>query len=320
MGVNFICSNDTGEIRTFFVRSDNEEIRLGNETNEIINRLIESFLSNYQNEEKILRNGSNFVLISVDLLAYDIHKTNIKRGKSYIKSPEWILNKRATTNPKNKDNKCFQYSITATLNHQNIENHPERMSNIKPFIDQYNWKGIDFPAGIKYWKKFEQNNKTIALNILYVPHNTKTINLAYKSKYNRKRKNQVVLLIITNGEQSDEIDKWHYIALKTVRADNGFNRPIRSLSRLFREITSNNHGDLYCLGCLHSFRTDNALKKHERLCNNNDYCHAEMPTKDNNILKYNHGEKSSKVPWVVYVDFECLPIKKQSCQNNPNDS
>ena len=49
-----------------------------------------------------------------------------------------------------------------------IENHPERISNIKPFIDKYNWKGIDFPAGIKDWKRFEQNNKTIALNILYV--------------------------------------------------------------------------------------------------------------------------------------------------------
>ena len=58
---------------------------------------------------------------------------------------------------------------------------------------------------------------------------------------------------------NDKIDKWHYIALKSVHTDNGFNRPIRSLSRLFRRITSNNNGD-FCLGCLHSFRKDNALK------------------------------------------------------------
>ena len=227
----FFSSNDTGGIRTIFVWSNNEEIRSGNETDDIIKRLLNSFLTNYQNEEAILRNGSNFVFESVDLLSYHIHKTNLKRGKSYIKSPEWILNKRATINPKNKDNKCFQYSITVALNHQNIENHPERISNIKPFIDQYNWEGIDFPAGIKDWKKFERNNKTIALNILYIPPNTKTINLAYKSKYNRKRENQVVLLMITNGE------KWHYIALRSVRTDDGFNRPIRSVSRLFRGIT-----------------------------------------------------------------------------------
>ena len=51
------------------------------------------------------------------------------------------------------------------------------------------------------WKKFEQNDKTITLNILYVPHNKKEIRVAYKSKYNRKCKNQVVLLIITDGEK-----------------------------------------------------------------------------------------------------------------------
>ena len=149
----------------------------------------------------MLRDGSNFVFESVDLLSYHVHKTSLRRGRSCIKSPEWVLNKRATINPKNKDNKCFQYSITVALNHQNIENHPERISNIGIFTDQYNWEGIEFPAGIKDWKRFERNNKTIALNILFVPHNEKTISLAYKSKYNRKLENQVVLLIIINDEQ-----------------------------------------------------------------------------------------------------------------------
>ena len=80
-------------------------------------------------------------------------------------------------------------------------------------------------------------NKIIAL--------AKTINLACKSKCNRKRKNQVVLLMITDGKQSDEIDKWHYIALKCVPTDNGFNRPIRSLSRLLRGKTSNNNKEIF---------------------------------------------------------------------------
>ena len=304
MHVNFVSSNDNGENRTIFVWSDNEEIRLGNETDDIIKRLINSFLNNYQKEEIILRNGSNFVFESVDLLSYHIHKTSLKRGKSYMKSPEWVINKRATINPKNRDNKCFQYSIIVALNHQNIENHPKRISNIGIFTDQYNWEGIEFPAGIKDWKKFEQNNKTIALNILFVPHNEKTINLAYKSKYNRKRENQVVLLMITNGE------KWHYIALKSVRTDDGFNRPIRSFSRLFRGITANHHGFFYCLNCLHSFRTDNALKRHERLCDNNDYRNLEIPTPGNKTLKYNHREKSLETPFVIYADLECSQIKK----------
>ena len=111
-----------------------------------------------------------------------------------------------------------------------------------------------------------------------------------------------------------------FIALKSGSIDNGFNRPIRNLSTLFRGIKSNNNGDIYCFGCLHSFRTDNTLKKHERLCNNHNYCHIEIPNNDNNTLKYHHGERSLKVPWVIYTDFECLLTKQQLCPNNPKES
>ena len=62
MSVNFISSNDTRKIRTVYVWSDNEEIRPGNDTNDIVISLINSFLSNYQTEETILRNGSNFCI------------------------------------------------------------------------------------------------------------------------------------------------------------------------------------------------------------------------------------------------------------------
>ena len=121
MHVNFVSSNDTGEIHTIFVWSDNEEIRLGNETDDIVKRLISSFLNNYQKEEIILRKGSNFVFESVGLLSYHIHKTSLKRGNSYIKSPEWVASKKAIMNPKNVDNRCFEYSIVATLLHYVIK-------------------------------------------------------------------------------------------------------------------------------------------------------------------------------------------------------
>ena len=171
MRVNFVSSNDTGEIRTIFVLSDNEQIRLGNETDDIVKRLISSFLNNYQKEEIILKNGCNFVFESVDLLSYHIHKTSLKRGKSYIKSPKWIVNKKAAINVKNADDECFKYSIIIGLHHLEIGNHPEKLSNIHNFFSyKYNWEGIEFPAGIKEWKRFEKNNETITLNILFVPH------------------------------------------------------------------------------------------------------------------------------------------------------
>ena len=110
MGVNFMCVTDQEKTRTFHEKSDNEDIRLGNDTSNIINKLYEYFLSNYQKEEQILRNGSNFVFESVDVLGIHFHNIKLKRGSSYIEFPKWIANKKATINPKNtKDNKCVQY-------------------------------------------------------------------------------------------------------------------------------------------------------------------------------------------------------------------
>ena len=168
MGVNFFSIDDTGNTRTFYVLSDNEEIRLDNEAPKIVAEFTKSFLDNYQKKEKVLRNESNSILDKGYLLSVCIHKINLKKGKLYIEYPNWIFNKRATINPKTKDNKCFQYSTTVALNHQNIENHSERISNIKPF-DNYNWKDIDFPAGIKDWEKFKKIIKMLLL-ISYMHH------------------------------------------------------------------------------------------------------------------------------------------------------
>ena len=93
------------------------------------------------------------------------------------------------------------YSFVITQDHKQIKDYPERISNIMPHINKYNWKGVDFPSQNKDWKKTESNNKSIALNILYVPHNTEKICLAYKSKYNSTRENQAILLIITDGKK-----------------------------------------------------------------------------------------------------------------------
>ena len=97
----------------------------------------------------------------------------MKRGGSYIDAPKWIKSKKTTINPRNDDEKCFQYTFTVALNHGKIQDHPERISNIKHLIDNYDWKEINFPSSIDDWKKFELNNKSIALNILFVPDGEK---------------------------------------------------------------------------------------------------------------------------------------------------
>ena len=167
MHVKFISSNDTGEIRTVFVWSDNEETRLGDETDNIV-KSINPFLNNYQREELILRNESSFVFESVDLLSYHIHKTTLNRGSSYINSPEWIASKKAIIDPKNSHDKCFKYSIVVIImnhNHKEFKNHPERLSKTHHFFSyKYNWEAIEYPAGIKDSKRF---NIKYCLNYLH---------------------------------------------------------------------------------------------------------------------------------------------------------
>ena len=86
---------------------------------------------------------------------------------------------------------------------------------------------------------------TLALNNLYIPRNTKKIQLAYRSKDNLTSNKQIILLMITDGE------KWHYLVVK-------------NLSGLFKGITSNHYGDFYCLNCFHSYRTKNKLEAHKK--------------------------------------------------------
>ena len=157
-------------------RSDNEEFMNGSDTDEIIKGRFESFLQKY--EENLLEKmkGSDFEFDGVNFLYFDFNKISINRGGSYIDSPNWIKNKKSTINPKNNDYKCFQYAATLALNLDKINSHPERISKIKPFIEQHNWKEIDFPSTSKDWKKFELNNE-IALNILYVPPWTYNVHL-----------------------------------------------------------------------------------------------------------------------------------------------
>ena len=225
--------------------------------------------------------GSDFTFDYVESLNYIFHKIDMKRSGSYIDSPKWIKNKKATINPKNKDDdKCFQY--------------------VKPFINQYDWSEIYFPSHVGDWKKSELNNKSIALNVLYVPEGEKTIRHTYKSKYYLTCANQVILLMITNGE------KGHYLT-------------VRSLSALLKRRTSKHNGDSYCLNCFHSYRTKEALENHMKVCEDKDYCYIEMPEKSA-LFKYHHGVKSMRAPFVMYADLESLLEKMNTCTNDPNKS
>ena len=125
--------------------------------------------------------------------------------------------------------------------------------------------------------------------------------LLIKSKHNLTREKQVILLMISDDEN------WHYLLVK-------------SLPGLLKGITSNHREDFYFSNCFHSYRTKNKLEEHKKICENHNYCHVKMPNENNKIIKYNQGEKSIKLPFIIYADLECLLEKMSTCYNNPRES
>ena len=107
--------------------------------------------------------------------------------------------------------------------------------------------------------------------------------------------------MITDGK------KWHYLA-------------VTRLSALLRGITSKRNEDFYCLNCFGAYTTRIRLERHKNVCENHDYCCVEMPNVDNIILKYNHGEKSMKAPFIIYADLESLLEKMSTCYDSPEKS
>ena len=141
---------------------------MGSDTENGIDTLFNTILERIQKAiETSNEKGSGFTHESVALLYYYFQKIDIKRGESYIISPDWIVSKKATINPKNeKDNKCFQWSIIAGLNYNKIKE-----KELKK-IEKFKRVDTDFSSHQREWEEFEQNNTLIAFNILFVPHNS----------------------------------------------------------------------------------------------------------------------------------------------------
>ena len=136
--INFISLKPgSDETRIMHTRRDNIEIMIGKDNDEIIEDLFKSFLQKYEENLQNKMRGSDFEFDGFNVLYYDVNKISLNRGGSYIDSPKWLKDKKSTINPRNNDDKCFQYAITLALNLDKINKHPQRISKIKPFIDQY---------------------------------------------------------------------------------------------------------------------------------------------------------------------------------------
>ena len=144
----------------------------------------------------------------------------VAKNLSELNSLGWLIGKKEAII--NNDN-SFQNDLDDALNYQTIKINPERISKLKPYIN------------------------ITALNILFIPHNTKIISVAYRSEYNHKRKKQVILLMIPNRKKS------HYLA-------------VTNLSAFLAKKSSNHDGDFYCLNSFNSYKSKIKLKEREQIC------------------------------------------------------
>ena len=147
--INFFSSKgDRDEERVIYLKCDNIKVIFSDEADEATEELFNSLKNRCQNSLERKLRSSEFVFDHVQLLYYKYHKINLNRGGSYIDSVDCIKTKTQVKLWRNKKN-------------------PQRITKTKPFMNTYNWEGINYSSEKDDWKKFEKNNVTIAINVLY---------------------------------------------------------------------------------------------------------------------------------------------------------
>ena len=150
---NFEQNNKSTALNVLFSLKDSEEITLL-----------------YKSEYNLKRENKVLLLMINNDDDNEKYYYFVVKSKLELYSSEWLRSKKESIT--NEDN-CFQNALNDSLDYQKIKKDPQKISKLKPYINQYNWKAIKFLSDKENWKKFEENNKEVALNVLFVPHNKK---------------------------------------------------------------------------------------------------------------------------------------------------
>ena len=274
------------------------EIFQGSDLNEKVNEMFTHMKTQIENPALT---DSKFVFDEVLLLEVSFYQLNLTRGSSYIPLPDLIASKKAVINPKNEnDEECFKWAVIAALHHKEIKSHPECISNIKRYTNNYNWSGLEYPVAINKINEFKKNNN-VSINVLGVKG--QKIYSCRNSKCN-DQKNVVNLLLITNGE------KRHYTAIKSLTR-------FLASSNSKRKRKRKQH---FCLNCLQGFHSEESRDKHYEYCKDNESVRIKMP-KEGSFVEFHDGQNQLKVPFVMYADFEAiLKPTKENVRLNPEAS
>ena len=241
--------------------------------------------------------GSGWTVQSVDNHYLNVVKYEPMKGSSYIKLPTELRNSaKGLINMKNEDNECFRWCHIRHLNPQ--DKYPQRIKKSdKAFIENLNYSGIEFPVTTKQYNKIEKQNE-ININVFGYEEKQKYPIYVSKEKY----EDCMNLLLITENENK------HYVLIK-------------DFNKFMYDITNNKKRKHFCMYCLQHFTSERVLNNHKENCIQLNGVQAiKMPTKDDNILKFNNFHKQLPVPFVIYADFEAITEKIHGCQPNDDES
>ena len=149
-----------------------------NDVNDFIQRMLAYIKAQTENPKF---SESGFTLDKIMHLYINFHRLVLTRGSSYNELPKWMKSKKAVINSQNKDEECFKWAVIAALHHKEIKKNHQRISRLRPYENQYNWEGLEFPVSIKKIDKFEKNNPGIAVNVLFSNKKNQNIYTARRS-------------------------------------------------------------------------------------------------------------------------------------------
>ena len=288
-----LFSESTQILNTFF-HSETVENLEGTDESAVFDRSIQTIEERIQNFNQ---RGSNWRFERV--LSLDVHFTDFQplRGSTFLPLPSKISTKKAVINMKNNDDQCFKWSVVRALNP--VEKNSERITNeLKEQSERLDWSGLQFPVKLDQIVIFEKFNPSISINVFGFEGVVYPLRLSKRKSEQRSESEQTInLLLISDGE------KQHYCLIK-------------SLSRLLSsQVSGHKESNSFCLNCLNHFPNEEKLKIHEEYCLKNQAIRIEMP-EEGSLVTFIHHQRSIKVPFVVYADFEAFTEEISTCEQN----
>ena len=283
--------SESTQILNSYFNSETVENLEGTDESVIFDTFIQTIEERIQNFNQ---RGSNWRFQRVLSLDSNFHFTDFQplRGSTFLPLPRKIASKKAVINMKNDDDLCFKWSVTRARHPVDV--HPERITKeLKEQSERLDWSGLKFPVKLDHIVIFEKFNPSISINVFGFEGDV------YPLRLSKSKSEQTInLLLISDGE------KQHYCLVK-------------SLSRLLSsQVSGHKESNSFCLNCLNHFPNEEKLKIHEEYCLKNQAIRIEMP-EEGSFISFIHHNRSMKVPFVVYADFEAFMEEISSCE--PND-